>query len=31
MQREGLDRTREFDFGFEDDLVAELRRTSAAS
>ena len=25
MQREGLDRTRDFDFGFEDDLIARLR------
>jgi len=25
MQREGLDRTRDFDFGFEDDLIARIR------
>ena len=28
MQREGLDRTRDFDFGFEDDLIARLRSAS---
>jgi nucleoside-diphosphate-sugar epimerase len=30
MQREGLDRTRDFDFGFEDEMIAELRATARA-
>jgi nucleoside-diphosphate-sugar epimerase len=31
MQREGLDRSRDFDFGFEDDMIAALRSLASAS